>query len=826
MPPSLRLLLAAAAGALLLARAADGAALDSFLAPLAGRVALNADFAPVSNASTAEGCAARCLSLGARCVSFNLCGGGAPLACGVSEYSMAYDFAAAASCELFTRLQPRDDSPAGQAVAWAAQAPAPRAVALNASGLLGAAFAGHRDTYLGVRSPLDMLFFFYKRANVAPPDGAYCFGWGEWIKGSETGNFLLGAGSYLQHKDDPVLAARVQQVVDGIAQLQEADGWIWAFNETDISADNLPDYCAGWVTRGLLDADRGGASGAYALARQQISIFNNHSALAHFLPPNGGPNPVQPFPSGFNNVTNGGYGNGPGHMIYIQYQGMIKHSLMALSRGGTRADVKILEELYVEQWWLDALLRGDEFGAIWHRTFFSHNYEVTAYEALLDLYVVTGNATYRDAVMSAWRSLRARWILRGGSFALNEGSYYPPSSYYIGFTGTNVASAHSHLGRGSDSHAHGHAHAHAYAHSGDELDDDGFYHAPCMPGPVASDPPQAPLAALRAAAKEPAEGLSGPNDGDPPTGELCGNVFWAKLNERLHHLEPDNETFVSEIERSIINVGLAALGRPGSGGQGPNGTGIRYFANQHKQKQNPSMHASCCEGQGTRLFGSLPEFVFSVQGGASSGVSSVYVDLYTPATLSVSLVGSIPATLTVDTLWPYDSRVAITLSLPAATSSFDLAVRIPSWLAAPVALTLNGAAWPAQGVPGTYLHFGVPAGGWPAGASVVAFDLPLAWSAELYSGSSQLPPYARWSFLLGPVLMSLEGPWDAPSDSLVMPAGLDPSRPQDWLVPASDGNALHFAVRGNAAFTAKPYFEVQDAGERFSNYPCFAKAAQ
>jgi hypothetical protein len=488
---------------------------------------------------------------------------------------------------------------------------------------------------------------------------------------------------------------------------------------------------------------------------------------------------------------------------------------MALSRAGTQADVDILEKLYIEQWWLEALLAGDELHAIWHRTFFSHNYEVTAYEAILDLYVVTGNTTYRDAVMSAWRSLRARWILRGGSFALNEGSYYPPSSYYIGFTGINVAAAHARLGR--DSHDHDHDHDHG-------LGDDGFYHAPCMPGPgvAGSEGGASPLQALRADAMAPAPGLAGPNDSDPPTGELCGSVFWAKLNQRLHYLEPDNETYVAEIERSILNVGLAALGHPGSGGQGPNGTGIRYFANMHKQKQNPAMHASCCEGQGTRLFGSLPEFVFSVIGSAAGGnTDAVYVDLYTPATLSFSIVGS-PASLTIDTAWPHGgTHVDLRLSLPVATSALDIAVRIPAWLTAPASVSVNGAAWPTPGTPGTFLHLSGPAGGWPAGASVVSFDLPLAWDAALYTGHSQLPGYARWSYLLGPVLMSLEGPWDAASDSLVMPAGLDPSRPQDWLVAANDGNALHFNVSGAPGFSAKPYYEVQEADERFSNYPCF-----
>ena len=56
----------------------------------------------------------------------------------------------------------------------------------------------------------------------------------------------------------------------------------------------------------------------------------------------------------------------------------------------------------------------------------SHNYEVTAFEALLDLYVLTGNATYATAVLNAWSMLREAFILPGGSFALNEGAYYPP----------------------------------------------------------------------------------------------------------------------------------------------------------------------------------------------------------------------------------------------------------------------------------------------------------------------------------------------------------------------------------------------------------------
>ncbi len=218
---------------------------------------------------------------------------------------------------------------------------------------------------------------------------------------------------------------------------------------------------------------------------------------------------MQPFPEGFNNVSSGGYGQHAGHMIYIEYQGIIKHTLMALSPLGTQADVDIVTDLYQENWWLEALLAKDLYHAIWHRQFFSHNYEVTAYEAFLDMYVLTGNSTYLTAMLNAWEMLREHWILPGGSFALNEGSYYPPDSYYIGFTGTHIA-AHP-------NHSHTHAHEEEAA--------DPYYHAKCMFRPGEGLPEGTPPL-LSAAARQPASGSAGSSLGagssDPPTGELCG----------------------------------------------------------------------------------------------------------------------------------------------------------------------------------------------------------------------------------------------------------------------------------------------------------------
>ena len=89
-----------------------------------------------------------------------------------------------------------------------------------------------------------MLHFFNLRAGL-PPSGK-CFGWDGWIEGSATGNFMMGIGSLLQTgTQDSVLRANLEMVVAGIRAAQASNGWLWAFNESNLWTDNLPDYCAG-----------------------------------------------------------------------------------------------------------------------------------------------------------------------------------------------------------------------------------------------------------------------------------------------------------------------------------------------------------------------------------------------------------------------------------------------------------------------------------------------------------------------------------------------------------------------------------------------------
>lgn len=238
------------------------------------------------------------------------------------------------------------------------------------------------------------------------------------------------------------------------------------------------------------------------------------------------------------------------------------------------------------------------------------------------------------------------------------------------------------------------------------------------------------------------------------------------------------------------------------------------------------MHASCCEGQGTRLFGSLPEYIYTLLGPSPGPSTGLYLDLYADSAITFTVAsagGPTTATLTQDTAWPYGTSVVLTLTLAQATE-FDLALRIPQWVAAAsVPVTLNGAPWPQQGAPGTYLHL---ARTWAAGANTIALQLPMAFTAVRYEGASQLPPFQRWAYLFGPVLMAVEGAWNSTLGALVMPqpggVPLDPAAPAQWLAPLGDGNPLHFGVSGAPGWTALPYFEVQKADEVFSVFPHFA----
>lgn len=440
--------------------------------------------------------------------------------------------------------------------------------------------------------------------------------------------------------------------------------------------------------------------------------------------------------------------------------------------------------MYQEDEWLTALAEGDE-RAIWRKHWFPHNYEITAFEAYFDMWVLTGNATYIRAVKGGWKMLRESFIHIGGSIALNEGSHgtnlseglwYPPKSYYLEGAPTATFQNATTLGH--------------------------------------------------------------------KTGETCGSVFWIKLNQRFHHHFPSDEGYVAEIERSLLNIGIAnqapTVGDPLAG--------IRSFALLHGHKNYRQHISTCCEGQGTRLHGSLPEYLFSLiyaaagagevdaaaaaaAGGGAAAVAGVSVDIYAPASIAFNVTSGRGAlgqvTLTVSSSFPYANAngalpVAVRISIAPPSLAFQLALRIPGWVATPkLPILLNGDAL-SEAARGSYATFNRT---WHNG-DVLSLDLPMALRATEYIGVNQVNGTRRWAYEFGPTLLAARpttpSAWDATIDCLRV-RGVDASEPAAWLMRGgSEDEPMRFVPSAAAAQNDVdfiPYFAVAD--ERMTVYPCY-----
>ena len=285
------------------------------------------------------------------------------------------------------------------------------------------------------------------------------------------------------------------------------------------------------------------------------------------------------------------------------------------------------------------------------------------------------------------------------------------------------------------------------------------------------------------------------------TGELCGNAFWIKLNQRFHLLYPEEEKYVAEIEKSIYNVVLA--NQYGS-------EGIRYFAKLVDRKYGdhvPNTHHcmnTCCEGQGTRIYGSLPEYIYSV---AEDGI---YVDLFSASQIKYSSDNK-SMCLKMSTQFPYDSKVEIVVVNEEPIKN-KIRIRVPSWSSGKMAIIVNGKRV-GYGDPGTYFTIDRE---WK-NADIVSFTLPIDFKVTQYTGMEEGFEENHYALEYGPILMAMVGVKAKKYDIRVK---TNAETIKQMLKPV-DGKPLHFTVEGSTEFEYWPYFEVQE--EPFSCFPEFYK---
>jgi DUF1680 family protein len=275
---------------------------------------------------------------------------------------------------------------------------------------------------------------------------------------------------------------------------------------------------------------------------------------------------------------------------------------------------------------------------------------------------------------------------------------------------------------------------------------------------------------------------------------LCGSVFWSFFNQRFHLLNPDEEKYVAEIEKSIYNNLIANQ----VGDQG-----IRYHSVlvDHKDVNNrqPFSMSTCCEGQGTRMMGALPEFIYSI---ADDGI---YVDLFAPSAIRHNTkTGTIR--LEMVTQFPYENDVTLKISTDKPLYS-KIRIRIPSWASKKMPVNINGKVI-STGNPGSYVTLNRQ---WKNG-DLISFTLPADFKMTKYEGEEK-EYIDRYALEYGPVLMAYvntKGEKDNLSLQISREKLIKNMKPVQ-------GKPLHYSVSGTRDFEIMPYFEVQD--EPFTCFP-------
>jgi DUF1680 family protein len=274
---------------------------------------------------------------------------------------------------------------------------------------------------------------------------------------------------------------------------------------------------------------------------------------------------------------------------------------------------------------------------------------------------------------------------------------------------------------------------------------------------------------------------------DHKHGELCGSSFWVFFNQRFHSMYPEEEKYVTEIEKSIYNVAIA--NQAGS-------EGIRYFAVLIGPKEKPYRINTCCEGQGTRLLGSLPEHIYSL---ARDGV---YVNLFEPSSLSWNQQGE-TLHITMRTSFPADPKVTLLLDSKSPIRA-KMRIRVPSWAPRDMDVMVN-AARVATGSPGTYVSLDRT---WSAGDQI-SFTVPIRLKLTRYEGANQVPGHERYALEYGPFLLAAVG-----ANEITLEA-----RPEELLrqlTPIPD-RPLHFKLAGNDLLEYMPYWQIKE--QPFSCFP-------
>jgi hypothetical protein len=154
-------------------------------------------------------------------------------------------------------------------------------------------------------------------------------------------------------------------------------------------------------------------------------------------------------------------------------------------------------------------------------------------------------------------------------------------------------------------------------------------------------------------------------------GETCVTVTWLQFNAHLLRLTGDAR-FAEQLEHVVLNQLFGA--------QRPDGAAWGYYVEMEgKKPYSSTLDGHCCLSSGPRGVALIPTFAVTTD---SEGA---VVNLYDAAEARLTLRDGSAVLLVMETLYPTDGRIQITVN-PTARKAFTLKLRVPSWYRASIDL--------------------------------------------------------------------------------------------------------------------------------------------
>ena len=171
---------------------------------------------------------------------------------------------------------------------------------------------------------------------------------------------------------------------------------------------------------------------------------------------------------------------------------------------------------------------------------------------------------------------------------------------------------------------------------------------------------------------------------------------------------------------------------------------VNPLADEGQHRRQPWFGTACCPPNIARLVASLPGYAASVS------PEGLWLHLYVAGTIGATLPGGDPFTLHLDTDYPFDGVVAVTVLHPPRPET-TLALRIPAW-AGGATVTVNGEPVAGPARPESYVAIRRT---WRAGDEV-RLDLPMA-VRPVTAHPRVEADRGRLALLRGPLVYCLEG---------------------------------------------------------------------